>query len=99
MINLERQEFLASLIKYVKGKVWKPCVFVRILQVRAYSTNFTIYYRTTRLSRYMLEDCATPSVQVNKSSLVVHRDQEGGKTYTPRRREYYYYLCTCKCMF
>ena len=27
------QEFLASLIKYVKGKVWKPCVFVRILQV------------------------------------------------------------------
>ena len=31
-----------SLIKYVKGKVWKPCVFVRILRVRAYSTNFTI---------------------------------------------------------
>ena len=29
----------------------------------------------------MLADCATPSVQVNKSSLVVHRDQEGGTTY------------------
>ena len=69
-----------SLIKYVKGKVWKPCVCVRILQVRAYSTNFTVYYRSTRLSQYMLADCATPSVQVNKSSLVVHHDQEGGKT-------------------
>ena len=89
MINPERSGILASLIKYVKGKVWKGCVLLRILQVRAYSTNFTIYYRTTRLSRYMLADCATPSVQVNKSSLVVHRDQEGGKTYTPRRREYY----------
>jgi len=33
----------------------------------------------------MLADCANPSVQVNKSSLVVHCDQEGGKTYTPRR--------------
>ena len=47
----------------------------------------------------MLADCATPSVQVNKSSLVVHRDQEGGKTYTPRRREYYYYLCMGKRTF
>ncbi len=28
----------------------------------------------------MLADYATPSVQVNKSSSVVHRDQEGGKT-------------------
>ena len=28
----------------------------------------------------MLVDCATPSIQVNKSSLVVHRDQVGGKT-------------------
>ena len=80
MINPNVQEFLVSLIKYVKGKVWKPCVFVHILQVCAYSTNFTIYYRTTRLSLYMLADCATPSVQVNNSSMVGPRDQEEGKT-------------------
>ena len=47
----------------------------------------------------MLADYATPSVQVNKSSLVVHRDQEGGKTYTPRRKEYYYYLVRANARF
>ena len=29
------------------------------MYVGAYSTNFTIYYRTTRISLYMLADCAT----------------------------------------
>ena len=68
------------------------CKYVHIAQTLLYTIGLHV-------SLDMLADCATPSVQVNKSSLVVHGDQEGGKTCTPRRREYYYYLCTCKCTF